>query len=93
MGKVYFKDDLVYTFDLLPDNGHQMPAFINLQQYYLEHYLVSHLKKMKNVEIRWLNKVTHVSQKDDQVQVDIKTPDGKYQLACNYLIAADGSRS
>ena len=36
VGKVFFKDDLVYTFDLLPEAHHQMPAMINLQQWYLE---------------------------------------------------------
>ena len=28
------------AFDLLPEDGHKMPAFINLQQYYLEQFLV-----------------------------------------------------
>ena len=33
-------DELVYRFDLLPEAGHQRPAFINLQQYYVEGFLV-----------------------------------------------------
>ena len=33
LGKVYLGDELVYSFDLLPEDGHKMPAFINLQQY------------------------------------------------------------
>ena len=36
LGKVFLGDELVYSFDLQPEAGHKMPAFINLQQYYLE---------------------------------------------------------
>lgn len=32
VGKVFFRDELLYGFDLLPEDGHKMPAFINLQQ-------------------------------------------------------------
>jgi 3-(3-hydroxy-phenyl)propionate hydroxylase len=40
VGKVFLESDLVYQFDLLPEPGHKRPAFINLQQYYVEAYLV-----------------------------------------------------
>ena len=39
IGKVYFRDEQVYRFDLLPEPGHERPAFINLQQYYVEGHL------------------------------------------------------
>ncbi len=39
MGKVFFRDAQVYQFNLLPEGGHKMPAFINLQQYYVEEFL------------------------------------------------------
>ena len=38
VGRVFFGDELVYAFDLLPEAGHERPAFINLQQYYVEGY-------------------------------------------------------
>lgn len=40
VGKVFLRDEQVYQFDLLPEEGHERPAFINLQQYYCEAYLV-----------------------------------------------------
>ena len=40
VGKVFFQDKLVTRFDLLPEEGHEHPAFVNLQQYYLEEYMV-----------------------------------------------------
>jgi 3-(3-hydroxy-phenyl)propionate hydroxylase len=39
VGKVFFRDELVYRFDLLPEPGHRRPAFVNLQQYWLEEHL------------------------------------------------------
>src|SRR3712207_2533234 len=36
LGKVFLGDEMVYSFDLLPEDGHKMPAFIHLQQYYVE---------------------------------------------------------
>lgn len=41
VGKTFFREDLAYQFDLLPESGHEQPAMINLQQYYLEEYLVN----------------------------------------------------
>ena len=40
VGRVFFRGELAYRFDLLPENGHRRPAFVNLQQYYLEEFLV-----------------------------------------------------
>ena len=40
VGKVFLKDELVYTFNLQPEAGHNRPAFINLQQYYVEGFLL-----------------------------------------------------
>src|SRR5215475_7327317 len=38
-GRVFFRGEQVYEFNLQPETGHQRPAFINLQQYYVEGYL------------------------------------------------------
>ncbi len=93
VGKVYFHDQEVYEFDLLPEPGHKMPAFVNLQQYYLEKYLVERVGELDNVTVRWRNKVTGVSQDEDGVTIDIDTPDGPYRLVADWLIAADGANS
>src|SRR4030095_2026239 len=48
VGKVYFRDALVYSFNLLPESGYRRPAFINLQQYYCEGYLCEHAQTLAN---------------------------------------------
>jgi len=93
VGKVFFRDELVYRFDLLPEPGHRRPAFVNLQQYWLEEYLVKRAGELDGVELRWESKVVGVSSHDDRVAVTVATADGEYSLECDWLVVADGSRS
>jgi 3-(3-hydroxy-phenyl)propionate hydroxylase len=93
VGKVFFQDDHVYTFNLLAESGHRRPAFINLQQYYVEGYLVEQAIAERNVELRWRNEVTGVEAIDDGVGLTVRTPDGDYRLQASYLVACDGARS
>jgi len=95
MGKVFFKDQLVTSFDLLPEEGHEQPAFINLQQYYLEQYMVDRSDELDNINIRWKNRVTVVDNDADSniVTLTIETPDGPYQISTDWLIVADGANS
>ena len=44
-----------------PEAGHHRPAFINLQQYYVEGYLLDRAQALPNLEIRWKNRVAGVS--------------------------------
>ena len=92
-GKVFFRDRLVYAFDLLPEEGHCHPAFVNLQQYYAEGFLYEHALAQPKLEMRWKNRVVGVEQTPDCVNVEVETPDGRYRVACDYLAACDGSRS
>src|ERR1700730_18919537 len=57
VGKVFLGDTMVYQFDLQPEDGHKMPAFINLQQYYAEAYLVDRVRQLPDIDLRWHNMV------------------------------------
>jgi 3-(3-hydroxy-phenyl)propionate hydroxylase len=93
LGKVFRGDDLIFAFDLLPEQGHKMPAFINLQQFYLEKALVDRALELQSLELRWKNRVAGLEQRNDGVRLTIDTPDGSYRLDADWLIAADGARS
>jgi 3-(3-hydroxy-phenyl)propionate hydroxylase len=93
VGKVFFKQDLVYSFDLLPETGHARPAFINLQQYYVEGYLAERAAQLPLIDLRWKNKVAGVEQHDDHVTLTVETPDGPYRLEADHVAACDGGRS
>ncbi|MBP2302957.1 FAD-dependent oxidoreductase [Azospirillum picis] len=93
VGKVFFQDALAYRFDLLPEAGHRRPAFINLQQYYLEGYLHDHAAALETLDIRWRNRLVGLERLEDGVELTVDTPDGAYRLRCDWLIACDGARS
>ncbi|RQO63942.1 FAD-dependent oxidoreductase [Variovorax sp. KBW07] len=93
VGKVFFHDEQVYRFDLLPEPGHERPAFINLQQYYVEGYLVERVAELPLIDLRWNHKVTGIAQQGDSAVLTVETPEGNYQLAAGYVAACDGSRS
>jgi 3-(3-hydroxy-phenyl)propionate hydroxylase len=93
VGKVFQADRLLYEFDLLPEDGHKRPAFINLQQYYLERFLVERAAEIPNLDIRWRNTVLGIAPLNDGVRLTIETPDGPHTLRADWVVAADGARS
>jgi 3-(3-hydroxy-phenyl)propionate hydroxylase len=92
-GKVFRGEEELYAFDLLPEGGHAMPAFINLQQYYVERFLVDRAAGLPNLDLRWRNKVGGLEPLNDGARLTIETPDGPYRLEADWLIACDGARS
>jgi 3-(3-hydroxy-phenyl)propionate hydroxylase len=93
VGRVYFKEREVYRFDLLPEAGHERPAFINLQQFYAEAYLALRAAELADIELRWKNNVVGCVAGDDGVRLEVDTPEGRYRIDADYVIACDGSRS
>lgn len=94
VGRLFHGKDEVYSFDLLPEEGHTYPAFINLQQYYVEQYLVERAQEFPDlIDLRFKNKVVDHKDHGDHVVVTIETPDGSYHLKTEYMIACDGARS
>ncbi|QEZ45062.1 FAD-dependent oxidoreductase [Cupriavidus oxalaticus] len=93
VGKVFFGDKQVYRFDLLPEAGHRRPAFVNLQQYYLESFLAERAAELPGIELRWRHRVTGVAPAQDKVALTVSTPDGDYVLHARYVVAADGAHS
>jgi 3-(3-hydroxy-phenyl)propionate hydroxylase len=91
-GKVFWRERMVYQFDLLPEAGHRMPAFVNCQQYYLEQFLIERALEL-GIDLRLGHRVTGVAPEDGGVGVEITTPVGDYALRCDWLLACDGARS
>jgi 3-(3-hydroxy-phenyl)propionate hydroxylase len=97
LGKVFHKDHKVFEFNLLPEEGHKFPAFINLQQPYYESFQIERLRELQAqgapIEIRGKNRVDGVTVHDDHVVLDVMTPDGPYKIEADWLIGADGASS
>ncbi|MBW8640636.1 FAD-dependent oxidoreductase [Hoeflea sp. WL0058] len=97
LGKVYFDDHKVYEFDLLPEKGHKRPAFVNLQQYHFEEYLIHRVRQLqaqgKPLDLRGGNRVTHIEQDETGARLDVETSEGSYRLEADWLIVCDGATS
>lgn len=94
VGRLFHCEREVYAFDLLPEPGHKRPAFVNLQQYYVEEYLVDRARDFPDlIDLRFMSRVTGVGQDGDHAWADVETPEGTYRLAADYLVACDGVRS
>ncbi len=94
VGRLFHRDREVWSFDLLPEAGHKMPAFINLQQYHVEQYLVERAAGFADlIDLRWKNRLTGIEVRADGVRLSIETPDGSYDLETDWLIACDGAKS
>ncbi|MBI4755730.1 MAG: FAD-dependent oxidoreductase [Betaproteobacteria bacterium] len=93
VGRTYFRLEEVYNFNLSPEPDHRRPGMINLQQYYLEEFLVRRAQALENIDLRWKNEVVAVAPQDDAVRLAVETPDGAYTLHADWLIAADGVHS
>lgn len=97
LGKVFFDDRQVYSFDLQAEDGHKRPAFINLQQYSFEQFLVERIRKLEAagepISLRGANTVVGVEELSNGARVKIDTPDGGYEIEADWLIACDGATS
>jgi 3-(3-hydroxy-phenyl)propionate hydroxylase len=93
VGKIFHGASQLYQFNLLPEQGHKRPAFINLQQFHAEAYLVDRVQELPGIDLRWRNKVTGLEQRNDHAMLTIETPEGLYRMRAHYVVACDGARS
>ncbi|MDO9286602.1 MAG: FAD-dependent oxidoreductase [Aquabacterium sp.] len=93
VGRTFFGEREVFNFNLLPEAGHERPGMVNLQQYYLEQYLVERAQQLPDIDLRWKHKVLAVTPQGDGATLQVETADGTYTLHADWLVVADGARS
>ena len=84
VGKIFHGEQQLYQFNLLPEEGHKRPAFINLQQFYAEAYLVDRVGELPAIDLRWRNKVTGLEPHNDHVAAD--NPDAGWSVSAGCAI-------
>ena len=93
VGRTFLREGEVFNFNLRPEADHHRPGMINLQQYYLEEYLIERARQLPQLQMRFKNNVISVVPGADKVTVRVETPDGPYSLTTDWLVVADGARS
>ena len=92
-GNSYYRGERVFRMEAPHDDDDRFYPMINLQQQYLEEYLLDACAAHLLIDFRWGNKVHRVTQQDGFARVEVDTPEGPYTLDTDWLIAADGGRS
>ncbi len=92
-GKTLAGHDVVYAFNLQSASASEQPPFINLQQFYIEWFLVDRILALGRCDLRWKNRVTGVTQAAECVTVAVETPAGTYTLEAEWLVDATGVNS
>ena len=93
VGRTFHGEHEVFSFNLLPEPGHQRPGMVNLQQYHLEQFLVERAAELPGLDLRWKHRVTSVTPQADGALLQVETPQGVYTLHADWLVVADGARS
>src|SRR4030095_2938798 len=96
VGRTFAGKDEVYSFDLRQQSAYNLssqPPFINIQQFYIEGYLVERIQQLGHVELRWNNRVTAFEQNNECATLTIATPAGEYRMRADHVIDATGSHS
>ncbi|NMM10734.1 MAG: NAD(P)-binding protein [Polaromonas sp.] len=96
VGRTFAGDDEVYSFDLRQQNNFNLstqPPFINIQQFYIEGYLVERIYELGHADLRWKSRVTAFEQNADFATLTVETPAGSYQLEADHVIDASGAHT
>ncbi|MGO4394472.1 FAD-dependent monooxygenase [Variovorax sp. M-6] len=94
-GWSYYRTDEVLHLEVPQDAAARFPRLVNIQQCYIEQYLVDAVRARYGdlIEIRWQNRLEALRQSDDGVELDLSTPAGDYTLSADWVVAADGAHS
>ncbi|MCO8251475.1 FAD-dependent monooxygenase [Comamonas thiooxydans] len=92
-GNSIYRGQRVFRMENARADDDRFFPMINLQQQYLEEYLVDAVQANPLIELRWGNRVNKVEQKGEQALVEVDTPEGSYELRADWLVACDGARS
>jgi len=93
VGRTFHREHEVFSFNLVPEAGHQRPGMVNLQQYHLEEILVQRAMQLPLIDLRWRHKVIKAEPDAEGATLRVETPAGAYALRCSWLIVADGAKS
>lgn len=92
-GNSIYRGQRVFRMENPHDPDDRFFPLINLQQQYLEQYLVEACAQQPLVELRWGNRLLSFTQDGQGATLEVDTAEGPYTLRADWLVAADGARS
>jgi 3-(3-hydroxy-phenyl)propionate hydroxylase len=92
-GRSFFRGKEVYRMVMPHDPDDRFLPALNLQQQYIEEYLVRFCEANPLIELCWGQKVEGLAQTSTGATLRIDSTDGEYELDVPWVVAADGGRS
>jgi 3-(3-hydroxy-phenyl)propionate hydroxylase len=92
-GNSYYRGQRVFRMENPHDPDDRFAPLINIQQQFLEEYLIEACAAQPLIELRWGNKLQALAQDADGATLEVDTAEGPYTLQADRLVAADGARS
>jgi 3-(3-hydroxy-phenyl)propionate hydroxylase len=92
-GRSFYRGREVYRMVMPHDADDRFLPGLNIQQQYIEQYLLDAIAANPLIELHWQTACTGLTQEADGVTVQLDTPEGPYALPAEWCVAADGGRS
>ena len=92
-GNSYYRGERVFRMEAPHDEDDRFFPMLNIQQQYLEKFLVDACAAEPLIELRWGNRVVALQQDEVRARLTCDTPTGDYELVSDWVVACDGGRS
>ena len=97
-GRSFYGTTEVFHFSMPHDAQQKLPPMINLQQYYIEQFLVDAVARVNRqtpglIDMRWASQVDALRAGGDGVSLSVTNAVGRYQLDARWVVACDGGQS
>jgi len=92
-GRSFYRDREVYRMVMPHDPDDRFLPALNLQQQYMEEFLVEACERSPLIELCWGQKLVGIRTTDGGATLRVDCSSGEYELAASWVVAADGGRS
>jgi 3-(3-hydroxy-phenyl)propionate hydroxylase len=93
-GRTFHGLDEILRFSMPDDAFQRLPPMINIQQYWIEQFLVDAAARHRDlIEIRWGSELAAFEQHDDGVSLRVRCAGVEYRMDADWLVACDGGQS
>jgi len=97
-GRSFYRTEEVFRFEMPHDDRQKLPPMINLEQYYVEQYLLDQIQRRNQatpglIDIRWATELAGFEQDERGLALRLRHPDGSYGMNADWLVGCDGGQS
>ncbi|WP_137699360.1 FAD-dependent monooxygenase [Marimonas lutisalis] len=92
-GRSFYRGQQILEFEMPDSPREKYRPMYNIEQQYIEQYLWDAIEREPLIETRWQSEVTGIEDLDGGVRLTVRDPNGSYDIAADWVLAADGARS